>query len=295
MAENSSELRHKTQVTNQYIANKHVIPAMGSIPISEISPMLIEDFYRFLMSERGLSPSTVHRVHAFLNVPLAMAARYGMISANPLELVKKPKRSQVRISIFTAVEIDRILSVAARGDAREYLRWVLAIHYGLRQGEALALTRNDFDRTRLTLTVDKQVQPIAGKGFIVTPPKSEKGNRTLPVDPNTATLFKRALAEMNFGEVLLFPGNTASHRHASTDRKNWVKMLRDADVRYLPLHSARHTAATNLVQRGVDTRTVQLALGHSSPSFTLSTYVHPDLLGLPEPLFQIHLPEQVAQ
>ena len=57
-------------------------------------------------------------------------------------------------------------------------------------------------------------------------------------------------------------------------------------VRYLPLHSARHTAATSFINNGASPKAVQFLLGHSSIAYTLGSYVHvgeqemKDLLGL---------------
>ncbi len=46
------------------------------------------------------------------------------------------------------------------------------------------------------------------------------------------------------------------------------------------IHGLRHYYATVLVHAGASVKTVQLALGHSTPTVTLNTYVHewPDVL-----------------
>lgn len=46
------------------------------------------------------------------------------------------------------------------------------------------------------------------------------------------------------------------------------------------LHGLRHYFATLLIHNGASVKTVQLALGHSSPMITLNTYAHewPDAL-----------------
>jgi integrase len=51
--------------------------------------------------------------------------------------------------------------------------------------------------------------------------------------------------------------------------------LVDADGKPWPgLHTLRHTCATRLFLAGATAPQVQRWLGHSSPGFTLSTYVH---------------------
>ena len=54
----------------------------------------------------------------------------------------------------------------------------------------------------------------------------------------------------------------------------WKELLRDAKVRDARLHDARHTAATLLLQQGVDARVVMEILGHSQIGLTQNTYQH---------------------
>ena len=58
-----------------------------------------------------------------------------------------------------------------------------------------------------------------------------------------------------------------------------------AGVPWASVHTLRHTCASRLFKAGWNAKQVQMMLGHHSPAFTLSTYVHliPD--DLPEPEF----------
>src|SRR2546430_16716844 len=48
----------------------------------------------------------------------------------------------------------------------------------------------------------------------------------------------------------------------------------EAGVPWVGFHSFRHTCASMLFERGTNAVQVQRWLGHHSPAFTLSTYVH---------------------
>ena len=45
-------------------------------------------------------------------------------------------------------------------------------------------------------------------------------------------------------------------------------------MRYVSRHSFRHFHASALISNGVDVKTVQSGLGHSSPTTTMTTYLH---------------------
>jgi site-specific recombinase XerD len=59
----------------------------------------------------------------------------------------------------------------------------------------------------------------------------------------------------------------------SHDRRDWLAVLNEAQVRTLRVHDARHTAGTMLLELGVDIRVVQAVLGHAQIS-TTQIYVH---------------------
>ncbi len=52
------------------------------------------------------------------------------------------------------------------------------------------------------------------------------------------------------------------------------RISKEAGVKGLRLQDMRHSAATWLLQAGVDVRTVSEVLGDSSPMQTMSTYAH---------------------
>jgi integrase len=58
------------------------------------------------------------------------------------------------------------------------------------------------------------------------------------------------------------------------DWEAWKTLLADANVPEARLHDARHTAATVLLEMGVDVKVVSAMLGHSSVALTQNTYQH---------------------
>jgi site-specific recombinase XerD len=57
------------------------------------------------------------------------------------------------------------------------------------------------------------------------------------------------------------------------DWRSWKTLLRQAGVRAVRVHDARHTAATLLIEQGVHIRVVQEVLGHTRAT-TTERYTH---------------------
>ena len=276
LEQHSHDLRPKTVANHQSLTNRHLLPAFGQIALHEITVAQIETAYRSWINDKHLSPASVHRIHAILSVALKGAVRYGLITANPCDNVVLPRRNPKQPVVLTPQQTRDVLDAAKARGPRTHLRWLLALKYGLRQGEALALTYADFDLEQGTLTINKQVQRVTGQGFIITPPKSRNGNRTIPIDLEVISNIK-LLDRTHTPHSLVFPSAGGNPQHSSTDRDEWIALLNTAGVPHIPLHGARHTSATAMIQHGIGARTVQIILGHSTPSFTLATYVHPDI------------------
>ncbi|TDD45801.1 hypothetical protein E1286_22825 [Nonomuraea terrae] len=63
-----------------------------------------------------------------------------------------------------------------------------------------------------------------------------------------------------------------SHRRTEV-RKVWKSILKQASVRDVRVHDARHTAATLLIEQGVNIRVGQRVLGHTRVA-TTERYTH---------------------
>ena len=82
------------------------------------------------------------------------------------------------------------------GDRYEVL-YLLALATGMRQGEILALRRSDLDLDRMQLQIEHTLEPVAGGGFRLSPTKTERSRRTLPLPPRIVEMLREHLARMD--------------------------------------------------------------------------------------------------
>jgi integrase-like protein len=83
----------------------------------------------------------------------------------------------------------------------------------------------------------------------------------------------------------VFPGRNGGPLDSSTVFRAVRNAGKRAGVPWVGPHTLRHTCGTRLFRAGLNSKQVQLWLGHHSPAFTLATYVHLLPEDLPEPVF----------
>ena len=274
-------VKAKTFLFYESILRLHVIPAIGTRPLSRVTPQDLQALYtRKLM--QGLSPQTVGHIHRTTHRVLQDAVRWGLVTRNACDAVKPPRAPRREMSVLTPEEARTLLTHAA-SDPLEAL-YVLALTTGMRQGELLALKWQDFDAETGRLTVQRTVVYISGQGSTEGEPKSNRGRRNILLTPLAVAALRghrglqteeriRAIAWEDHD--LIFCNAVGRHIQASNLlRRSFRPLLARAGLPIIRFHDLRHTAATLLLLQGVHVKVVSEMLGHSSISLTLDTYSH---------------------
>ncbi|GAA3421725.1 tyrosine-type recombinase/integrase [Streptosporangium vulgare] len=120
-------------------------------------------------------------------------------------------------------------------------------------------------------------------GGIVFRQRKGKSKLTLQCPPELLTLLKahrkiQAAERLKAGDRwedhdLVFATRHGGPIERTEDWKVWKTILKQAGVRDVRVHDARHTAATLLIEQGVNIRVVQEVLGHTRVT-TTERYAH---------------------
>ena len=132
----------------------------------------------------------------------------------------------------------------------------------MRRSELVYLTWDDIDFLNKLITVQSKPET----GFH---PKSHRP-RSIPINPDLEQLI---LDLPQKGKYLFDDGKGKPLHCKDYYTKQFEKILKKAEVKNANLHTLRHTFASNLVMAGVDLRTVQELLGHSTIKIT-ERYAH---------------------
>ncbi|HEV3089980.1 MAG TPA: tyrosine-type recombinase/integrase [Candidatus Cybelea sp.] len=270
----NEKIQPTTKRAYDQILRLYIGPNLGPHPLSQITKTDVLRFYASLRSK--VSEGRVARVHIILRTMLNLAREDGILTASPLDSIRKraprPRRGQAEALSESQA---RALMLAAKGYRLGALV-VLALTTGMRQGELFALRWSDVDLQRRTLYVHRSAQELDGEVSFVAP-KTDKSRRRITISTVAIDSLKerQAAAKREQPSELVFPD--AYGRPLLKDqfsRKEWEQIRKAAGLPGINFHRLRHTAASLLLIEGVHPKVVSEMLGHSSISFTLETYSH---------------------
>jgi integrase len=261
------QLRATTRARYTGIVERHVVPAFGDWPVSELTPAEIAAWLGRL-SASGLSAASVRYCHRVLSMALAFAVTDGRLSRNPAAGAKVPRAKARPKRHLTHDEVERLAS-----ECGDYAVLIYLLAYtGLRWGEAVALQVGDTDLMRRRVKVERAMAEVGGKAIFGPPKDYERREVPLPaflIDDLAAHLAGRGLDELAFpspcGTVL---------RNGNFRRNTFDTAAERAGLAGITPHGLRHTAASLAIVAGATVVVVQRMLGHSSPSVTLDVYSH---------------------
>lgn len=262
------KLRPGTAVGYRRNAEKWIIPHLGKRRLDKLRPEHIKALYA-AMKEDGKADATQRQVHAILRRCLVVAERERRIPWNPATKIDPPSVGKGSHGKFTLVEAKQILGVLDSPGVSAS-RWAAALLAGLRQGEALGLTWECVDFENDRLLVQQAVQQVKGRGVLVVPLKSEASYRAVPM----VLPVREALWAERQESGYVWGG--AKPIGPRADWGAWKALLELAGVPHRPLHAARATTASILMEAGVSEKIIAEILGHSQVTITRRHYLHGD-------------------
>ena len=156
--------------------NRYVYDTLGDRPLAAIRPSEVQAWATAVLSR--LAPSTVRTVANTIKAVFAAAVRDRIIVFNPCDGLVLPQLPRRRVELLS---IDQVQAIY--GTVPDQYRALIAVAVGtrLRSGELFGVQLRHIDFAARTLTVDQQVQQLAGSSVYVGPPKTPSSYRTVPL------------------------------------------------------------------------------------------------------------------
>ncbi len=276
-----TSVRPNTYQQYSQVVHQHINPVLGYIVLKDLRPDHVQSLYTNKLAN-GVSPNTTRMIHAVIHRALNHALKLGLVYRNVADSVTRPKVVRKEMKTLNDFQVRQLIQVAESEQMR-LLLWV-AVVTGLRQGELLGLKWSDLDWTSRRIQVQRQVQRRKGVGLVFCEPKSASGRRVIVLGKSTIEKLReyknnQAKESILLGEKwhengLIFPSPIGTPLDPSNVLKTYKDCLNRAGLPNLRFHDLRHTAATLMLQQGVNPKIVSERLGHSDISLTLNTYSH---------------------
>lgn len=293
----------------------HINPVIGDVTIGQARPSHMRRWVKDRVENSDLAASTVHLIYGYLGAMFATAVHDRLIGESPCRDVQLPEIPDSDRFIPTA---EQVHAVAAALPVRYRAVPYLAAGCGLRGGEIMGLELEHAEFLRREVRVSQQLKYQSGRGRYIGPPKTKTSRRAVELPEITSNALARHLEQFTPLEMvledesgrdkverpvrLLFSTSAGQPVVRSSWSGVWQVAVRKAGLpEGFGLHGLRHYYATLLIHNGASVKTVQTALGHSSPAITLSTYLHewPDAIDRTRTLVNTALgteiPEMLAQ
>ena len=285
-------VRHNTRANYNFVVNIIKKEPFGNIRIDKVRQSDAKAWLIKLQKD-GRGYSTIHSVRGVVRPAFEMALQDGLINRNPFSF-----------ELATVVVNDSVTREAiTRAQERAFLKFIqedkcyckyydgifILFKTGLRVSEFCGLTIADIDFKKHRIRVDHQLQRSGNMEYIIEKPKTESGERFIPMSNEVAACFQRIIRNRQkprkepmidgYTGFLFLDKNSmpmvALHwEHYFKHIRNKYNSIYKIQLPKITPHVCRHTFCSNMAKSGMNPKTLQYIMGHSDISVTLNTYTH---------------------
>ena len=273
LADIKLHVRPTTYVSRSCRIKKYVLPALGNIKLSELTPLKMRQWQNELArtpaGRKGtyLASATIHIIRCEFSAVLNYAVRFYGLRDNPLRQAgtcQRAKKGTVdERHIWEPSDFYKAMEHEKRTDLRHL--FYLLFFGGFRIGEVLSLEASDFDFLTNVVHVTKTLSPITHEP---APTKTPSSVRDVTIPTPIMQAIRKYISRL---EPVPSPLFSCSYGCVLEHLRNAAAA---AGVPIIRIHDLRHSHASYLINRGVPITSVSHRLGHKNASVTLGIYSH---------------------
>lgn len=302
-------IKDNTFQNYKYMYNLFIRPNFGKMRITMVKKTDVKRFYNTLADGKILKVSTIDTLHNILHQVFDMALNDNYIRLNPTDNMLKELKKAHNFSVEKRKALtipEQELFMRFLKESTQYNHWypifAVMLGTGMRVGELTGLRWCDIDFDEDLISVNHTLVfynhgDNKGCTFSINTPKTEAGNRTIPILPSVkeALQMERKIQQefdvkcsvsIDGYSDFIFVNRFGATQHQGTLNKAIKRIIRDCndevllkskekDPVLLPpfsCHSLRHTFTTRAVESGMNVKVLQEVLGHKDISTTLNIY-----------------------
>jgi integrase len=258
----------------------HIYPALGAIRLDTITTKCIDDFISKKLSCGRVGGGALSAKYVADMVMLLKSmgkfAEYEHGYNNPFKSIESPTVHRKELSIPPKNEQAILRKFLLKNLSCRNLGILPCLFTGIRIGELCSLTWADVDLFEQVIRINKTVQRVKSfdgesrTALVITPPKSNKSNREIPIPDFLLSLLIKCRKPP---DSYILSGNDKIVEPRLM-QYYFKAVLKKANLPSMNFHQTRHIFATNCLICGFDIKTLSEILGHSTIELTLNRYAH---------------------
>lgn len=271
-ADMKQRLKENSFITKETIINKTIMPYFQDKRLGEITAKDVIKWQNDLMTYRqdngkGYSATYLATIHNQLSAIFNHAVRFYDLAVNPAAKAGNMGESHGEDTPFWTKDEYLTFSGGIADKPMSYIAFEVLYWCGIRMGELLALTPNDFDFKNGLLHINKSYQRISGRD-VITEPKTKKSVRIIKMPDFLCEEVARYLNENSIPKLdRIFPV-TKSFLHHEMNRG-----VKKTGVKRIKIHGLRHSHISHLIDLGFSAVAIADRVGHESINITYR-YAH---------------------
>lgn len=311
-----TDLKHTSRLSYKYLYDHYVRAGFGMRKLAKIHYSDVRVFYLSLVQEKELSKKTLSMIHSLISQVMNEAVRDNILRTDPTdgvmrEMLRKNGMKEKKRHPLT-VEQQKAF-VMHFMNCPEFERWrplfIVLLGTGCRIGEVLGLRWSDIDFESKCIHITHSLLHTTldnGKvGYYVSTPKTEAGNRVIPMMSQVEQAFllereyqngrnkrvqgyKKPVINGYTDFVFTDPKRKGGLLHAAIINKvirciiqsyneQETELARKENRKPLVLpeitcHHFRHTFCTRFCENETNLKVIQDIMGHASITTTMNKY-----------------------
>ncbi len=270
MEDSKVHLKPTTLANKQYLIDTKILPYFADMPICDIDISTVRKWQNELIShDYGYSQTYLKTVHNQLSAIFNFAVKYYKLPSNPASACgSMGKKKAESMQFWTKEEFDTFIKALSDKPISKTI-FYLFFYSGMREGELLALTLNDFDFDNNTVSITKNYVRLNNEDLIQTP-KTPKSKRTITLPAEIMEMIKDYSS-------MLYDYKPTNRRFDCTKnflQREMVRGCKLSGVKKIRIHDLRHSHASLLIELGFAPLLISERLGHENIETTLNTYSH---------------------
>ena len=266
-------IRVSTSASKDHIIDTKIVPYFRNFRVTEIRPKDIVKWQNELLKYRNpktgkpYSKTYLRSIHSQMSAVMNFATKYYDLKENPVTKAGCIGINNAEEMQFWTLDEYLRFADAIMEEPFYYYCFEMLYWTGIREGELLALTYDDFDFVNKTVSITKTYQVVKGKE-VIGPPKTTKGMRTVSMPDRLCEEMK------DYFDMCYDKEN--SRAFATTKHSLKKAMRRGAKlsgVKEIRIHDLRHSHISLLISLGFSPVEIAKRVGHESITITLR-YAH---------------------